>query len=125
MGKYKKKTPISIFSDGDIFTKLSFIVFGLANIVHGQIVKGLIYLVLEVSYIAYMVIGGVSNVAGLATLGTQQQGMVFNEATGIFDVVQGDNSMLILLWGVVTCVITVAFVCLWLVQLYSGTRQGN
>ena len=122
MEKYKKKTPISIFRDGDIFTKLSFIVFGLANIVHGQIVKGLIYLVLEVSYVVYMVVGGVSNVAGLATLGTQQQGMVFNEATGIFDVVQGDNSMLILLWGVVTCVITVAFVCLWLVQLYSGDK---
>ena len=32
----------------------------------------------------------------------------------------GDNSMLMLLWGVVTVIITAIFVCLWFVQLYSG-----
>ena len=120
MKSEKKNDPISIFRRGDIFTKLSFIIFGLSNIVRGQVVKGLIYLVAEIAYIAYMIQSGVSNLVNLTTLGTQQQGMVFNEATGIFDVVQGDNSMLILLWGVVTCVITAVFICVWLVQLYSG-----
>ena len=118
----EKKDPISIFLRGDIFTKLSFMIFGLSNIVRGQIVKGLIYLVAEIAYIAYMIQTGASNLAKLTTLGTQQQGMVFNEETGIFDVVQGDNSMLILLWGVVTCVITVVFICVWLIQLYSGEQ---
>ena len=74
----------------------------------------------EIAYIAYMIQTGTSNLVKLTTLGTQQQGMVFNENTGIFDMVQGDNSMLILLWGVVTCVITAVFLCVWLVQLYSG-----
>ena len=110
----------SIFTNGDIFSKLSFVIFGLANIMHKQVLKGLIYLALEIAYIVYMVTGGVSNLAGLATLGTQEQGMVINQATGIIEVVQGDNSMLILLWGVVTVIITCAVIALWLVQLYSG-----
>ena len=122
METIKKNDPISIFKRGDTFTKLSFIVFGLSNIVRGQVVKGLIYLVAEIAYIAYMIQTGAGNLSKLTTLGTQQQGMVFNENTGIFDMVQGDNSMLILLWGVVTCVITAVFICVWLVQLYSGEQ---
>ena len=122
METVKKNDPISIFKRGDIYTKLSFIIFGLSNIVRGQVVKGLIYLVAEIAYIAYMIQTGTGNLVKLTTLGTQQQGMVFNENTGIFDMVQGDNSMLILLWGVVTCVITAVFICVWLVQLYSGEQ---
>ena len=120
METVKKNNPISIFKRGDIYTKLSFIVFGLSNIVRGQVVKGLIYLVAEIAYIAYMIQTGANNLVNLTTLGTNEQGMVFNEKTGIFDMIQGDNSMLFLLWGVVTCVITAVFVCVWLVQLYSG-----
>lgn len=118
----EKNNPISIFKRGDIFTKLSFVIFGLSNIVRGQVIKGLIYLVAEIAYIAYMITAGVGNLAKLATLGTKEQGMYFNESTGIFDVVQGDNSMLILLWGVVTCVITAMFICVWLIQVYSGEK---
>ena len=42
METVKKNDPISIFKRGDIYTKLSFIIFGLSNIVRGQVVKGLI-----------------------------------------------------------------------------------
>ena len=122
MKSEKNKDPISIFKKGDIFTKLSFIIFGLSNIVRGQVVKVIIFLAVEIAYIAYMIQTGVNNLVKMTTLGTQQQAMVFNEATGIFDVVQADNSMLILLWGVVTGVITVVFACVWLIQLYSGEQ---
>ena len=116
----EKNDLLSIFKYGDIFTKLSFVVFGLSNLVRGQIVKGLTFLGLEIAYLYYMITAGIANVGGLATLGTQQQGMQINQATGIIEVVQGDNSMLILLWGVVTVIISLAFICLWLVQIYSG-----
>lgn len=112
----------AIFKNGDIVSKLSFIICGLGNLVRGQIVKGVIFLGLEIAYIVYMIQSGFANLGRLVTLGTQEQGMVFNEATGIFEMVQGDNSMLILLWGVVTCVITVAFVVLWLVSVFSGEQ---
>ena len=39
-----------IFACGDIFTKLSFLIFGLSNLVRGQIIKGLIFLGTEVAF---------------------------------------------------------------------------
>lgn len=113
---------ISIFLYGDIFSKLSFVICGLSNMVRGQIVKGIMYLVIEVAYIVYMVTRGVGYLADLKTLGTEQQGMVFNEATGIFEMSEGDNSMLILLYGVVTAVLTIAFICVWLASIFSGEK---
>lgn len=110
----------TIFKRGDIFTKLSFIIFGIANIGHKQIVKGIIYLAIEAVYIYYMIATGGANLAKLTTLGTHQQGFELNPATGIVEAVQGDNSMLILLWGVVTVVITLTMAAIWLVQIYSG-----
>lgn len=116
----KKNSLGSVFKNGDLSSKLSFFCFGAANIAHGQVVKGVLFLALEIAYIAYMILGGVHNLAMMTTLGTQSQGMAFNEAKGIVEMVQGDNSMLILLWGVVTCVITAVVVVLWYVSIMSG-----
>ncbi len=118
----KKKGIGSIFFQGDIFTKLSFVIFGLSNIVCGQIVKGLLFLAIEITYIFYMIENGLGYLEKMLTLGTEEQGMVFNEAIGIFEFSQGDNSMLILLYGVVTCVITVSFLCVWVMSIYSGEQ---
>lgn len=67
-----RRTPISIFLDGDIFTKLSFLVWGLSNMVRGQLVKGLLYLALEAAYIYYMITTGAGALAGMVTLGTHE-----------------------------------------------------
>lgn len=115
-----KNDLLSVFKRGDLYTKLSFVIFGLSNIVRGQFVKGIAYLGLEIAYIYYMITSGFQNLAGLATLGTKQQGMEMDPVTGIIQVVQGDNSMLMLLWGVVTVIISACFICLWIVQIYSG-----
>lgn len=46
--------------------------------------------------------------------------MAFNEALGIYEMTAGDNSMLILLSGVVTIVVTIAFILFWLFTISSG-----
>lgn len=115
-----KKDPISILKQGDLYTKLSTVIFGAANIAHGQGWKGLIYFLLEVAYIWYMATSGISSIGGLITLGVNEQSKVLDPNTGIISIVPGDNSMLMLLWGVVTVVITAIFVALWFVQFYSG-----
>lgn len=116
----KRRGMVSIFLQGDLFTKLSFIIFGLSNMVRGQIIKGALFLAVEIAYILYMVRTGFESLQKLTTLGTQEQGMVFNEAIGIFEISQGDNSMLILLYGVVTGVITASFICVWAMSIFSG-----
>ena len=115
-----RRTPITIFVDGDIFTKLSYLVWGLSNMVRGQIVKGAMYLALELAYIYYMITNGLTSLANMATLGTHEQGMAFDESLGIYVVQQGDNSMLMLLYGVVAVVITAMAIVVWMTSVYSG-----
>ncbi|RKM62161.1 sugar ABC transporter permease [Butyrivibrio sp. CB08] len=116
----KKRNFITIFTKGDIFSKLSYIVLGLANIRNGQIGKGLLFALMQALYITFMVLAGGRNLANLTTLGESLQHMEFNEAIGIYEVKPGDNSMLILLYGVVAVVISVAFIALWLFSIHSG-----
>ena len=98
---------------GSVVTRLSMIIMGLGNIAHKQIGKGLLFLIGEVIYIAYMALAGVSALAMLPSLGDQEQQEVWNEAKGIYEYVQGDNSLLILLFGIVAIFITVFFVFFW------------
>ena len=103
-----------------IISKLSYVVCGAANAACGQILKGLIFLGIEISYIVFMIVSGFERLKGLATLGDNVQGMAFNEELGIYEMSSGDNSMLILLSGVVTVVITIAFILFWLFSISSG-----
>ena len=105
--------PAIAFSQGDVRTKLSFILMGSGNLFRGQIIKGLWFLLAELSYIIYMYGLGITAFVGIPNLGTTEQGWAYDEKLGI-DVLQaGDNSMLILLSGVIAIFVTIAFVIIW------------
>lgn len=104
---------------GSVVTRLSMIIMGLGNIAHKQIGKGLLFLIGEVIYIAYMALAGVSALAMLPSLGDQEQQEVWNEAKGIYEYVQGDNSLLILLFGIYH-----SLFCLLLAQRRKECVQG-
>lgn len=123
MGKFKKKkiTPIAsynnldfgiAFMQGNRITRLSALIFGLGNLLHKQIIRGLILFVMEISYLYYMIRYGVDSVRNFITLGTALQTEVFNEAKQIYEYLPGDNSMLCLLYGVITIFITIGFLIL-------------
>lgn len=111
----------STFVHGDILTKLSYIVMGAGSLFRGQIIKGLMYLASEVAYLGFMIDSGFGFIAGLRTLGTVQRGWYFDEELGI-DVMRenGDNSMLILLYGIFTLFITAVFIILWVQNIKSS-----
>ena len=97
------------FVSGNAVTKLSALVFGLGNILHKQIIRGLLYLALECAYVVYMINFGIGAIRDLFTLGTKVQEEVFNEAKQVYEYIVGDNSMLCLLYGVVTIFVTLLF----------------
>ncbi len=105
-----------------IITVLSGIFMGAGNVAAGQFGKGIIFFLIEVLYLVFMARKGLHNLDMMRTLGTSTQGMTYNEALGIYEVSKGDNSMLILLYGVVTLVITAVVICLWLFSIYSGRK---
>lgn len=113
-------TVINSLKKGDIFTRLSVLIMGLGNIARGQIVKGIGFLVLEISYLYYMITFGINSWLMYPSLGTKEQGEVFNEQKQIYEYVAGDNSMLILLYGVITLFITAAFIITWRANMKSA-----
>ncbi|MBE6784396.1 MAG: sugar ABC transporter permease [Ruminococcaceae bacterium] len=98
------------FVKGDFLTKISFFILGFSNILKGQIIKGLLFLFTEIAYFYYMFSVGFSAIKKLRYLGTVEQSWVFDESKGIDILQPGDNSMLILLYGVFAIFITLAFV---------------
>ena len=118
--KAKNEKIFSIFMKGDLFTKLSFLIMGLGNIVRGQFVKGLLYLVSEVGFIYFLITIGLSKLQGLITLGTNTQGWVMDEALGIEVLSQGDNSMLFLLYGVCAMAAVAIFLVIYVMNIHSA-----
>ena len=98
------------FSRGNGITKLSFFIFGLGNLLNGQIARGIIFLGIEIAYIIYMVTSGFNALGGLVTLGTVEQQEVWDDALGMYTYTDGDNSMLFLLFGVIAVFLTVAII---------------
>lgn len=111
------------FSEGNIITKGSFFVMGLGQLLRGQIFKGLLYLATQVMFFYFMITSGASNIAGLKTLGTKMQERVWDEARGIFVVAKGDNSMLMLLFGVASIFIIIAFIITYVMSVHGSIEN--
>lgn len=104
--KPKDAGVMDVIRKGNAITKLSFFICGFGNLVNKQFVRGIVFLLMEIAYIAYMVSFGVASIGDFITLGTEEQGQVYNEALGIYEYTAGDNSMLCLLYGVITIFLT-------------------
>ncbi|MCL1958391.1 MAG: hypothetical protein FWF68_02185, partial [Spirochaetes bacterium] len=108
------------FKNGSAALKVSHLIMGFGNFYHKQIVKGLIYLLLQASFILLMVLCpqvndtplGYKALINFTTLGTEE-GDIFTKA---------DDSMLMLLFGVVTMGIIVLFFLIYLSNLASAYK---
>lgn len=110
------------FAKGDITVKLSYIIFGFGNLFKGQIIKGLLFLLTEVAYIFFMISFGWTYISKFGTLGTQQMTTEIG-ADGFPVTVEGDNSMLILLYSVLTIIITIVVFAIYIVNTKSAYKQ--
>ncbi|MBQ6222212.1 MAG: sugar ABC transporter permease [Solobacterium sp.] len=108
---------------GDVWTKLSMIFMGAGLFGHKQKAKGLLVFLIEIAYILFMINVGFVNLAKLPGLGEAEQAKVWNEAKGIFEYTKGDNSLLILLFGIVTIFVTAAIILLWVLQMKKSYKN--
>ncbi len=106
-------TVINALVKGNVVTKLSLVILGLGNIVHKQIVKGLMFLVIEAAYLYYMISYGFYALSMLPSLGWLETQEVWNESKMIYEYTAGHQSRLILLYGVATVFITFLFILVW------------
>ena len=112
--------PSQVIRESDAVSKLSFLIFGLGNLIHKQIIRGLILLAIEAGYIAYMAAFGLSALGDFFTLGTALQEEVWDESQGLFVYTAGDNSMLCMLYGVITIMLTVVIIAVAYMSMKSA-----
>ena len=116
---------ITTFTRGNWAVKLSFLIFGFGNLYYGQFMRGLFFLAFEIIFIAYMLVpsGGIYWMGKCnwfqygATVGTEQGHFEYDP---IFDVdtwVAGDDSVKVLLYGLLTVIFICCFVATWRMQV--------
>lgn len=109
------------FVKGDWATKLSYLIFGIGDIHKGKYYKGILFFLSEVLYILYMVFFGWTYLKDFGTLGTVKTTYIND---GIFQTpVYGDNSMLILLYSVLSLVITVIIFAIYISNIKDAYRH--
>ena len=85
-----------------------------------QFGKGILYLLSELAFFRFFFGFGWKYLSHFGTLGENAQLKVWNEELQIYQRVPGDNSMLILLFSVLTIAATILFVYLWFLNLKSA-----
>ena len=82
---YVSPSPYTVraaFRRGDLFTKLSAVVFGLGDIVRKQYVKGIAMLALEIAYFVFMAINGVDYLPSCRPWAPMQAARSWSTASG-------------------------------------------
>ena len=132
------------FVKGDIFVKLSYLIMGLSNMVRGQIIKGLIFLLTEIAYISFAIMFGWQYISKLwvtnplfhgtiqkyepgvaAYVGAEGSEWTTGAGRGKKEILAHDNSMIILLYGVLAIIITVLFVALYIASTKSAYKVAE
>lgn len=105
------------FAEGDIKTKLSYLIFGLGPILRGQILIGVALLLCEVLFFYFMAGFGWQYLSKFSTLGTVATKKVGRKT------VYGDNSFLILLFGVLCIFAIIAFIAIWYINVKENRKE--
>ena len=115
---------LTALRNGGPIVWLSCLFMGLGNIMAGQIVRGLLFLAIEAGVIVYMTgaSGGLYWLSMLPSLGWREMEEVWNDDEQVYEYVMGDQSQLILLYGVAAVCIIVLFVILWQSSVRSGYK---
>ena len=95
------------YRKGDWKTRVSYTVMGFGSCARGQWLRGILFFVFQTVFNVYLFCFGGSYLAKLTTLGTVETHKVGRKT------VYGDNSFLIMLYGVLTIFFILAFLYTW------------
>jgi arabinogalactan oligomer / maltooligosaccharide transport system permease protein len=120
---YTPYTLRNALTKGDFLTRIGMLIMGAGNIFRKQIGKGIFYLFFEVAYIVFMIQSGIHNLSMLPSLGDKLQEKVWSDDLGIFIYTEGDNSLILLLYGFATIALSVGFLVIWASSLKSAYKS--
>lgn len=103
---------------------LSMLVMGFGNICAGQFIKGLLFMAIEALFFMYMFSpeGGIHWLKLLPSLGDREMQEIWDPDEFVYKYIPGDDSKLILLYGVVAICIIVGLIIMWRSSVCSGYK---
>ena len=97
-----------------------FLSWELGCIRYKQYVRGLIYLLTQIGFFCFLKNFALQYLSKFFTLGAETQRKVWNEDLQIYQRFPGDNSMLILLYSVLSLAVIAVFLYIW----YANIRDS-
>ena len=116
---------VTTFTKGNWAVKTSFFIFGFGNLYYGQILRGILFLLFEAVFFVYMFLPS----GGLywlekgqwfqvgKTIGTEQGDFVYDPIYDLQKWQDGDDSVKVMLYGLLTIIFIIAFIYTWRVQV--------
>lgn len=104
------KTLIFTFINGDWKTKVSYFIMGFGSIARGQILRGILFFLMEAVFIVYMIMWGGYYLSKLGSLGMYYEASTTNPDGSV---TYGVNSFNVLLYGVLTIFFIIALIYTW------------
>ena len=111
------KYHIEVFKNSSWRVKLSAQIMGSGQMLYGCMAKGIMFFLMEIGFIAYMVIRGCQDITGFFTLGTEKADAWLGTA--------GDNSVVMLLMGIFAWIIVILFIGLYISNLKDVINIEN
>lgn len=107
---------------GDIWTRLSLLVMGAGYFGRKQIMKGILMTLMEIGFFVFTIRFSLQYILKLNTLGTVQREETLDLVTLTKTVNDYDNSLLILLGGIIGILLIVAFILLYISNMKTVYR---
>lgn len=101
MKKNKFKEFAAMITKSSWQVKLSAVLMGSGQILYGRIGKGMMFLAIQIAFIMYVIKRGITDFIGFFTLGT--------EKANTWSKVAGDNSVVMLLMGILAWIVLILF----------------
>ncbi|WP_159544924.1 carbohydrate ABC transporter permease [Streptococcus halichoeri] len=119
---HKQVTVKEALQKGGLDIKLSTLIMGFANLANKQLTKGILFLGGEIIFLIAFFSQIIPALKGLITLGTHTQGMETKVIDGIkLQIsVEGDNSMLMLIFGLASLIFCLLFAYVYWCNLKSA-----
>ncbi len=125
LGSKMKKGFLNLFQDfrfGDIYVKLSLLFMGIGFFRRHQIIKGILFSILQIGFILFLIFTGIPNLSKYNTLGTIQFESVYNPITRRNEVNDYDHSFKILLYGLISIIVIFTYVYIHLKNIQTQRK---
>ena len=120
----KDPSLLTALKNGGPLVWLSCLAMGLGNIFGGQVIIGLLFLAIEVGFFLFLNMpgGGLYWISMLPSLGDREMQEIWNDDLGAYEYIMGDQSQLILLYGIASLCVVLLVVFFWQLSVRSGYK---